>query len=142
MSRNLGLTNVTFAGFVRDVPAIWSAHHGLILPSRCEGLPIALVEAMLSGRVPVVTDVGGNAEVVEDGATGYLAAAPTEDALDDAMERAWNERHRWREIGAAAAARIRTLIPREPERCFAKRLVELASSAVASSNSTPLRRIH
>jgi glycosyltransferase involved in cell wall biosynthesis len=126
MARNLGLTNVTFAGFVRDVPAIWSSHHGLILPSRCEGLPITLVEAMLSGRVPIVTDVGGNAEVVEDGATGYLAAAPTEDALDDAMERAWNERHRWRDVGAAAAARIRTLVPREPERCFAERLVELA----------------
>ena len=128
MARNLGLTNVTFAGFMRDVPAIWSGHHGLILPSRCEGMPITLVEAMLSGRVPIVTDVGGNAEVVDDGATGYLAAAPTEDALDDAMERAWNERHKWREIGAAAAARIRMLIPREPERCFAMGLVELAGA--------------
>jgi glycosyltransferase involved in cell wall biosynthesis len=129
MSRILGLTKVVFAGFVGDVPAIWSNHHGLILPSRCEGMPLVLVEAMLSGRVPIVTDVGGNAEVVVDGTTGYIAAAPTEDALDDAMERAWNERHRWREIGGAAAAHIRTLIPREPERCFAKRLVELASSA-------------
>src|SRR5437588_5232136 len=125
MARALGLANVTFAGFVHDVPAIWSGHHGLILPSRCEGLPIVLVEAMLSGRVPIVTDVGGNAEVVEDGVTGYLAAAATEDALDDAMERAWNERHRWREIGAAAAARIRTLVPPEPECCFAKNLIEL-----------------
>jgi glycosyltransferase involved in cell wall biosynthesis len=131
MAHNLGLTSVTFAGFVRDVPAIWSGHHGLILPSRCEGLPITLVEAMLSGRVPIVTDVGGNAEVVEDGATAYVAAAPTEDALEDAMERAWSERQRWREIGAAAAAQIRTLIPRDPERCFAKRLVELASPAGA-----------
>jgi glycosyltransferase involved in cell wall biosynthesis len=128
MARNLGLANVTFAGFVNDVPAIWSAHHGLILPSRCEGLPIVLVEAMLSGRVPIVTDAGGNAEVVDDGATGYIAEAATEDALDNAMERAWNERHRWREIGAAAAIRIRTLIPREPDRCFAKQLVELAGS--------------
>jgi glycosyltransferase involved in cell wall biosynthesis len=132
MARNLGLTNVTFAGFVHDVPAIWSGHHGLILPSRCEGLPIVLVEAMLSGRVPIVTDAGGNAEVVDDGVTGYIAAAPTEDALDHAMERAWNERLRWREIGAAAAARIRTLVPRQPERCFAKRLVDLVSSANSS----------
>jgi glycosyltransferase involved in cell wall biosynthesis len=84
---------------------------------------------MLSGRVPIVTDVGGNTEVVVDGATGYLAAAPTEDALDDAMERAWNERHRWRAIGEAAGARIRMLVPREPERCFAQHLVELVSSA-------------
>jgi glycosyltransferase involved in cell wall biosynthesis len=127
MARNLGLANVTFAGFVRDVPAIWNTHHGLILPSRSEGLPIVLVEAMLSSRVPIVTDAGGNAEVVDDGATGYVASAPTEDALDDAMERAWNERLRWREIGEVAAARIRTLIPPEPERCFAKQLVDLVS---------------
>jgi len=129
MARNLDLTSVTFAGFVRDVPAIWSDHHGLILPSRCEGLPITLVEAMLSGRVPIVTDVGGNAEIVDDGVTGFLAAAPTENALDDAMERAWNGRLQWRAIGAAAAARIRTIIPREPARCFAKRLTELAGSS-------------
>ena len=116
---------------MRDIPAIWSGHHGLILPSRCEGLPIVLVEAMLSGRVPIVTDVGGNTEVVNDGVTAYVAVAPTEDALDNAMERAWSERHRWREVGSAAAARIRTLIPREPERCFARRLVDLVSSAEA-----------
>ena len=128
MARNLGLTNATFAGFARDVPAIWSAHHGLILPSRCEGMPLVLVEAMLSGRVPIVTDVGGNTEVVDAGATGYVAAAPTEDALDNAMERAWSERHRWREVGEAAAARIRALVPRGPERCFAQRLVELVRS--------------
>ncbi len=131
MAHNLGLAKVTFAGFVSDVAAIWSDQHGLVLPSRCEGMPLVLVEAMLSGRVPIVTDVGGNAEVVDDGITGYLAAAPTEDALDEAMERAWSERHRWREVGAAAAARIRTLIPREPESCFARRLVELASSGKA-----------
>jgi len=131
MARNLGLTNMTVADFVHDVPAICSGHHGLILPSRCEGLPIALVEAMLSGRVPIVTDVGGNTEVVNDGVTAYVAVAPTEDALDNAMERAWSERHRWREVGSAAAARIRTLIPREPERCFARRLVDLVSSAEA-----------
>lgn len=135
MARNLGLMNVTFAGFVHDVPAIWSNHHGLILPSRCEGLPITVVEAMLSGRVVVVTDVGGSAEVVDDGVTGYVAAAPTEDAIDEAMERAWNTRHQWRQIGEVAAARIRTLVPREPERCFANRLVKLATP-VAGPSST------
>jgi len=83
--------------------------------------------------VPIVTDVGGNAEVVDEATTGYLAAAPTEDALDQAMERAWEDRRRWREIGAAAAARIRTLVPREPERDFAKCLIDLAGSGIDSS---------
>jgi len=128
MTRNLGLTRVAFAGFVRDVAAIWRTNHALILPSRCEGMPLALIEAMLSSRVPIVTDVGGNAEIIEDGVSGYVAAAPSEDALDNAMERAWNARHQWREIGAVAAARIRAIIPREPERRFANALVELIAS--------------
>jgi glycosyltransferase involved in cell wall biosynthesis len=46
MARRLGLANVSFAGFVRDPAAIWNDHHGLILPTRCEGLPLVLVEAM------------------------------------------------------------------------------------------------
>src|SRR5437660_2890227 len=56
MAAHLHLTNVSFAGHVDDAGAIWRDHHALVLPSRCEGLPLALVEAMLSGRVPIVTD--------------------------------------------------------------------------------------
>jgi len=141
MANNLGLARVTFAGFVRDVAVIWSSHHGLILPSRCEGLPLVLVEAMLSGRVPIVTNVGGNGEIVEDGATGFIAVAPTEDALDDAMERAWSERHRWRKIGSAAATQIRTVVPREPDRCFASSLIELARSSAKCEIAPVLRDV-
>ncbi|HKO62443.1 MAG TPA: glycosyltransferase family 4 protein, partial [Pyrinomonadaceae bacterium] len=71
---NLGLTNVSFEGQTTDVVGIWRNHHALILPSRTEGLPLSLVEAMMAGRPGIVTKVGGNAEVVEDGVTGFLAA--------------------------------------------------------------------
>jgi glycosyltransferase involved in cell wall biosynthesis len=126
MARHLGLTSVTFGGFVRDVAAIWDDHHGLILPSRCEGLPLVLVEAMLSGRVPIVTNVAGNGEVVADGVTGFLAAAPTEDALDEALGRAWERRDEWRNLGAAAATHIRTLVPPDPAEIMAATLLEAA----------------
>src|SRR6185436_18858262 len=136
MARHLGLTNaVTFGGFVRDVAAIWNEHHGLVLPSRCEGLPLGLVEAMLSGRVPSVTDVGGNGEVVDDGATGFLAAAPAEDSLDDAMERAWQRRDEWEAIGAAAATKIRTLVPPDPAEAMAAALLRVAKPAAMPVNA-------
>jgi glycosyltransferase involved in cell wall biosynthesis len=122
----LRLTSVTFRGFVADVASIWDDHHGLILPSRAEGLPLVLVEAMLSGRVPIVTDVAGNGEVLEDGETGFLACAPTEEALDEAMERAWQRRAEWRAIGAAAAASIRTLVTPDPGQTLAEKLLRLA----------------
>lgn len=120
-----GLTSVAFGGFMDDVPRIWDDHHGLILPSRCEGLPLVLVEAMMSGRVPIVTDVAGAAEVIDDDVTGFLARAATDDSVDEALERAWQRRHEWRAIGDAAARRIRELVPENPARVLADRLIEL-----------------
>ncbi|HYK04883.1 MAG TPA: glycosyltransferase [Thermoanaerobaculia bacterium] len=119
MTSYFGLTSVRFAGFVDDVPSIWNDHHGLILASRCEGLPLVLVEAMLSGRVAVTTNAGGSGEILEDGLTGFLAAAATEDAVDEALERAWQRRGEWRAIGAAAADAVRELVPPDPAEVFA-----------------------
>ncbi len=88
-----GLDNVSFPGFVRNVQGgIWARHHALILPTRAEGLPLVVVETMLAGRVTITTDVAGSAEVCTDGKTGFIAAAPTEVAIDEAMERAWAAR--------------------------------------------------
>jgi glycosyltransferase involved in cell wall biosynthesis len=123
MARFLKLESVRFGGHSDDVASIWDDHHGLLLPSHCEGLPLVLVETMLSGRVPVVTRVAGNPEVVEDDTTGFLAAAPTEDAVDEALERAWAARARWREIGQAASASIRTTVPRSPEVALAQMIL-------------------
>lgn len=137
MARHLGLTSVTFGGFVADVASIWATHHALVLPSRCEGLPLVLVEAMLSGRVPIVTDVAGNGEVVDDDVTGFLASAPTEDALDEAMERAWIRRAEWRAIGEKAADAIRTLVPPDPAAAFAATLKELCRQPNPRAASQP-----
>lgn len=126
MAAFLGLTKVSFGGFVSDIAEVWRQHHGLILPSRCEGLPLVVVEAMLSCRVPIVTDVGGSREVVDDGATGFIASAPTEAALDEAMERAWQRRDEWRALGAAASDRIRMLVPPDPAAVLAIMLHGLA----------------
>jgi glycosyltransferase involved in cell wall biosynthesis len=126
MARRAGLTSVSFAGFVRDVASIWNEHHGLILPTRYEGLPLVVVEAMLSGRVPIVTNVAGNTEIVDDEITGFVASAASEDALDEAIERAWQRRDEWRAIGDAAATRIRTLVPADPPKVMAEELLRVA----------------
>lgn len=126
MARFLGCENVTFNGHVEDVTEIWQTHHALILPSRAEGLPLVLIEAMLAGRVAVVSKAGGSAEVVDDGASAFLMAGQDEEGLDESLERAWQARDRWPDIGAAAAQAIRQLVPPDPAAELARQILNLA----------------
>ncbi|MDF1712088.1 MAG: glycosyltransferase family 4 protein, partial [Akkermansiaceae bacterium] len=77
----IGITDcgekMRMAGYVRDMESLWNQHHALLLPSRGEGTPLVAVEAMMCGRPVIATDVGGNAEIIEDGVTGFFAEAPT-----------------------------------------------------------------
>lgn len=118
-----GVTNVEFAGQVGDVAGIWARHHALVLPSRSEGLPLALVEAMMCGRMAIATDAGGITELLEDNRSGFVAAAPTVAALDEALERAWNRRADWAAVGTEAARRVRALVPADPVAEFVKQLL-------------------
>jgi glycosyltransferase involved in cell wall biosynthesis len=118
---------VHLAGFDPNVEHIWSRNHALVLPSRYEGLPLALVEAMLCHRTAIVTDVGGNSEAIQDQETGFIAKAPSLDLMDDAIEEAWQRRTEWETMGKRAGQRIRELVPRDPIAHFCDILLELAS---------------
>ena len=127
-AQRLGLADrIVFEGYVADVEKIWSLNHVLVMPSRIEGLPLAVIEAMLCGRPVVATDVAG-AEVIEDSVTGFLAEAPTVSCVANALERFWARRADAKEIGATAAERIRHLVPPDPARVFADKIRELLGS--------------
>ena len=125
------LQNVHFRGHASDVRKIWEENHLLVLPSRFEGLPLALVEAMWCARPALVTDIGGNAEVCINGETGYVAAAPAVGVLEEALERAWNGRNEWAQMGLAARARAERLIPNDAVGEFCKQLVQWAAPSHA-----------
>jgi glycosyltransferase involved in cell wall biosynthesis len=108
------LSNVSFAGHVANIEELWAKNHALFMPSRYEGLPLAVVEAMLCQRPCIVTAVAGNSEVIEDNVTGFLAAAPTLAHVDEALERAWNRRTEWQQIGEKARTAIREKVPADP----------------------------
>jgi glycosyltransferase involved in cell wall biosynthesis len=128
LAQRLGLAErVVFAGH-RAVEEIWASNHVLVMPSRYEGLPMAMVEAMLCGRPVVATDVAGHSEIVEDGVTGFLADAPTANSMANALERFWARRAEAEEIGIAAAKRIRQLVPADPVRIFSDKIKEIATT--------------
>ena len=128
MADMLQLKNVHFRGFVTDLREVWRSNHLLLLPSRYEGLPLALVEAMWCGRAAIVTDVGGNAELCLDNETGFVARSPTVGDFNDAMQRAWSRRRDWPEMGMAARSRVEALMPRDAVGIFCSLLQACAQA--------------
>ena len=127
----LQVKNVNFRGHVSDVRSIWEQNHLLVMPSRIEGLPLALVEAMWCARPALVTDVGGNAEVCVDGVTGFVATAATVASVSDTLERAWDRRNDWESMGKAARSRVEELVPNDPIGVFCERLKTVTGHSAA-----------
>ena len=65
---------VTLLGWCEDARARLESYDLFVLPSRLEGMPMSLIEAMHAGIAVISTDVGSVREVVEDGVSGRVVA--------------------------------------------------------------------
>jgi len=74
-TRELGIDDsVTFVGQQADVGSFLRRSRLFVLTSESEGVSLSMLEAMISGVVPVVSDVGDLGDVVQDGDSGFLVA--------------------------------------------------------------------
>ncbi len=104
---DLGLTErVRLLGQIHDARALLGRAGLFVLPSLSEGISLTLLEAMARGLAVVATRVGGNPEVVADGATGLLVPARNPDALADAMLGLLHDSERSRRLGEAGRRRV------------------------------------
>lgn len=88
-----------------DVAGLLAASDIFVLPSRWEGLPFVIIEAMMSGLPVVATRVGGVPELVEDGLTGVLVPPGDPKALEHALARLLSDPRLRRRMGAAGGAK-------------------------------------
>ena len=98
---------VSFLGFREDVKAVYESAGVFALPSRDEGLSIALLDAMASGLAPIATSVGDIRDVVHDGESGILFAVGDVEGLADGLARLVGDDDFRERI--AAAARLQAL---------------------------------
>jgi|LakMenEpi03Aug12_release.lakeMendotaPanAssembly.Ray.scaffolds.fasta_scaffold75289_3 glycosyltransferase involved in cell wall biosynthesis len=103
----LGLSSrVFFHGNTTNIKQIWDINHILFLPSVAEGTPLALIEAMAFGRPAIVTDVGGNTELIDDNITGFVAESCSLACLNKVLEIAWSKEINWDSMGKSAFNKI------------------------------------
>jgi glycosyltransferase involved in cell wall biosynthesis len=104
-ARNLGISDrVVFAGHRADVPAVLGAIDVLCISSTYEGTPLALFEAMASGKAIVSTAVDGCREILEEGVTGLLVPPSEPAPLATALLRVLDEHGLRDALGRAAQA--------------------------------------
>ena len=78
-----------------------------IMPSLFEGLPMALLEAMVAGKAIVASTTAGIPEAIESGKEGLLVPPGDVVALADALRIVMTDGERRRALGEAAALRAR-----------------------------------
>ena len=79
--------NVKFLGFREDILEISAITDLFVFPSRQEGLPVALMEAMAAGLPVICSKIRGNIDLIEDGKGGYLVDPNDSDGFADAIMR-------------------------------------------------------
>lgn len=95
---------IRFLGDRDDVAALLPGFDVFALSSRSEGYSIALLEATATGLPMITTDVGGNAEIVREGRSGWLVPAGNPVAFSEALNRVLGDADAGERMGAYARA--------------------------------------
>ena len=104
----LGLQGlVEFHGASSQVPRLLARARLFVLPSRYEGMPNALLEAMAVGLPVIATDVGGVTDIVTNGANGVIVPAENPAALAEAIVLLLQDDELAGRLATAAQARVR-----------------------------------
>lgn len=105
--RDLNLSGrFSFAGSITDLHQHLSAADIFVLPSRSEGFSNAIVEAMAASLPVIATNVGGNAEAVQNGVTGIIVPAEDPESLAVAMTRLLSAPAQAKAMGVAGKQRV------------------------------------
>ena len=127
-ARALGISDVVrFAGARRDIPLILSLLDIFVLPSRFEGLSLALLEAMAAARPVVATAVSGSVEVIRDGENGVLVPREDPAMMAEAIRQLAVTPERAQQMGEQARADVLRhftvdVVARQYEALYARRL--------------------
>ncbi|HEY4379989.1 MAG TPA: glycosyltransferase family 4 protein [Acidobacteriaceae bacterium] len=108
--RDLNLSGrFNFVGGITDMHGHLSGADMFVLPSRSEGFSNAIIEAMAASLPVVATDVGGNAEAVKHGESGFIVPPDDVDALSDGIARLLADPASARAMGVAGKRRATDL---------------------------------
>jgi glycosyltransferase involved in cell wall biosynthesis len=146
LAESLGLSRkVTFCGYQSNIPVVLAASDVMLLPSHREGLPLSIIEAMLSNVPVIAARTAGVPEIITHGKDGLLFQAgdiPTLATLIGQMVRNLSLRQQLAQAGHRTAIE-RFLVGRmvdETEAHYQRILEESTTTANFSSTHPPRKQ--
>lgn len=124
LAQLLNVTKIVFSVYDNDLSKIWETHHALISASRSEGMALVVIEAMVAQRTVIVTNAGGNTDLIEHGINGFLGVADVL-AFEKTLEEAWNNRELWQEMGINAEKKLKKEYIANGDEKFAQLMIEI-----------------
>lgn len=100
---------IQLKGFTTNPQDILPDYSVLVLPSKFEGLPFAILEAMSMGLIVVASNVGGVPEIIEDGETGFLIDGYSPESIAYALTRVLEYRNDLQRIAENARRKLETV---------------------------------
>jgi glycosyltransferase involved in cell wall biosynthesis len=93
---------VFLEGQAEHVEVVLRDAHLLLQLTRMDAMPLSVVEAMAAGRPVAASSIGDMPEWIVDGRNGWLSRNASIEEIDRTMERAWEHRLEWEEMGKRA----------------------------------------
>jgi glycosyltransferase involved in cell wall biosynthesis len=110
LADSLGMSNkITFWGELSNVEDILAKSQVFALISNWEGFPCSTLEAMRAGLPTIVSDVGGSAEAIVDGVTGFVVDKGDIESLHEILEDVVSDHEKRKKMGEAARRRFMKL---------------------------------
>lgn len=107
MRAKLGLEKkVDFLGNRDDVEQLLSKSKVFVLPSRFEGMPVSILEAMAKSKAIIATKVGGIPQLIDHGVNGLLIQPENPDALARAILQVLHDHEFAKRIGSNAYSKV------------------------------------
>ena len=122
-------SSVSFVGHKPDPLSYLQASDAFLFPSRQEGMPNAVLEAMACGLPCLVSSGAGTDRIITEGVNGFLRDLDDEDGFADALERLFVQSDLRERIGAAAR---RTIVELYSLKAIAARYMSLYQDLLGS----------
>lgn len=137
-ARSYGLAAfVRFLGYRDNARRIFPAFDAFVLPSRTEGWPLSVMEAMALGLPVIAADVGGLPHMIDSGCSGILISPGLVQELAEALILLARDRERAKELGRRAAVHARSHFSGE---VMVERVKEVYDQVLRWTSASPLLR--